>query len=289
MPASKPHAHRDAYHVIGQPMRKVDGLARSTGAALYVDDLTLPRMLHCKLLRSPHAHARILSIDASEALAMDGVMAVITGEDMPVQYGVIPWTQDEHPLCVGKVRHIGDGVAAVAATSERLAVAALERIRVVYEPLPAVLSVDDAEQLADDVKVNERARVGNVLKNVNLSFGDLDEGFEKADLVVDQRYYFENTTHAPIEPHCAVANVEHQWRKLDGVVGHPGLALPAPGASPSVLDIARQIAIRVIQPLLGRRLRRQERTLRLGVLRRQALHAHGPPRQVPVYPRRGLL
>jgi CO/xanthine dehydrogenase Mo-binding subunit len=91
MPASKPHAKRDAYNVIGQSMRKVDGLKKSTGQALYADDLTLPRMLHCKILRSPHAHARILSIDASEALAMQGVLAVVTGAG----YACAIW---RHPL-----------------------------------------------------------------------------------------------------------------------------------------------------------------------------------------------
>ena len=76
-------------------MRKVEGLEKSTGRAVYTDDVTLPGMLHGKILRSPHPHARILSIDTSRAEALDGVHAVITGRDMPIQYGIIPWTQDE--------------------------------------------------------------------------------------------------------------------------------------------------------------------------------------------------
>lgn len=247
MPASKPHAKRDAYNVIGQSMRKVDGLKKSTGQALYADDLTLPRMLHCKILRSPHAHARILSIDASEALAMQGVLAVVTGRDMPVQYGVIPWTHDEYPLCLDKVRFIGDGVAAVAAVDERTAFDALQKIKVLYEPLPAVLSVADAQRMRD-VKVNEYARDGNILKNVKLTFGDLESGFAQADLVVEDDFYFENTTHAPIEPHCALAHVDPAGKLTVWSATQVPHYLHRELARVLGLDEAR---VRVVQPAVG--------------------------------------
>src|SRR5829696_4691489 len=94
------------FRVIGKPLRKIDGLAKATGAAVYTDDLQLPGMLHAKTLRSPHAHALVRSIDASRALALPGVHAVITGRDMPIPYGVIPWTPDEHALALEKVRFI---------------------------------------------------------------------------------------------------------------------------------------------------------------------------------------
>src|SRR5690606_21552434 len=84
----------DDFRVVGKPLRKVDGLAKATGAALYADDIALPGMLHAKTLRSPHPHARIVRIDASKALALPGVHAVITGADLPIRYGVIPWTPD---------------------------------------------------------------------------------------------------------------------------------------------------------------------------------------------------
>ena len=80
----------DAFHVVGKRSRKLEGLAKVTGRAIYADDLSLPRMLHAKLLRSIHAHARIVSIDASAALAMPGVHAVITGKDLPEYYTIIP-------------------------------------------------------------------------------------------------------------------------------------------------------------------------------------------------------
>src|SRR5689334_8559751 len=125
----------ERFHVIGKPLRKVDGLAKATGAAVYTDDIQLPGMLHAKTLRSPHPHARIVKLDASRARALRGVHAVITGADMPIQYGVIPWTQDENALAVDKVRFIGDPVAAVAAVDEDTANEAVKRIAVEYEVL----------------------------------------------------------------------------------------------------------------------------------------------------------
>ena len=107
---------------IGKPNRKVDGLAKATGAALYTDDIALPGMLHAKTLRSPHAHARIRGIDTSAALALPGVLAVITGRDLPIRYGVIPWTQDENALAVDKVRFVGDPVAAAISTAWKILV-----------------------------------------------------------------------------------------------------------------------------------------------------------------------
>src|SRR5512147_2799353 len=101
------------FAVIGGRAPRVDGAGKLTGRAVYTDDLAPPDLLHGKILRSPHPHARILSIDASEALALPGVKAVVTGADMPVAYGIIPWTRDEHPLALERVRYVGDGVAAV--------------------------------------------------------------------------------------------------------------------------------------------------------------------------------
>ena len=120
-----PHGPADAFQVVGKPNKKIDGLVKSTGQAVYADDIALPGMLHAKTLRSPHAHAKIISIDCGKALALKGVHAVITGTDLPIKYGVIPWTQDETALAVDKVRFIGDPVAAVAAIDEDTANACL--------------------------------------------------------------------------------------------------------------------------------------------------------------------
>ena len=135
-------------HLIGTSMRKVEGLDKSTGRVLYTDDFVFPGMLYGKILRSPHPHARIVSIDTTTAETLDGVHGVITGQDMPTTYGVIPWTPDEYPLCVDRVRYVGDGVAAVAAVHEDTALRALELIEVEYKELPAFL--DPYEALKSD-------------------------------------------------------------------------------------------------------------------------------------------
>ena len=126
------------YRYIGRAFRKVDGLSKATGATRYADDLSLPRMLHCKLLRSDVAYANIVSIDTREAEAMPGVKAVLTGEELPIAFGILPVSQDEHALCHDKVRFIGDPVAAVAAIDEDTAFEAIQKIRVEYEPLEPV-------------------------------------------------------------------------------------------------------------------------------------------------------
>src|SRR5262252_2531543 len=101
--------------VIGKPFRKVDARAQCTGQTRFADDIVLPRMLFAKLLRSPVPHALIKSIDVSEAMALPGVVAIITGKDLPIPYGILHVSQDEHTLCTDKVRFIGDPVAAIAA------------------------------------------------------------------------------------------------------------------------------------------------------------------------------
>jgi 4-hydroxybenzoyl-CoA reductase alpha subunit len=202
--AAAPHG---SFSVIGRRNRKVDGLAKVTGRAIFADDIVLPRMLHAKLKRSIHAHARIRAIDASEALALPGVHAVITGRDLPVRYGIIPWTEDEQALCEDKARYVGDAIAAVAADSELLAEEALKRIRVDYEPLPAVTSIDEA--LAHpEWRIHEDSREGNVSKHVHLEFGDVDGALAASDHAVEAEYWYEGSTHAAIEPHCCVADFD---------------------------------------------------------------------------------
>src|SRR5438093_3820647 len=124
-----------ALRVVGTAVRKVDATAKVTGVTRFADDLFLPRMLFAKLLRSPHPHARVLSIDTSRAAGVPGVKAVLTGKDLPIPFGILPVSQDEHALALDKVRFVGDPVAAVAATSEEAATQALDLIAVEYETL----------------------------------------------------------------------------------------------------------------------------------------------------------
>src|SRR5713226_8939622 len=132
------------YRIIGPPRPKVDAYAKVTGRALYADDILLPRMVYGRLLRSPHPHACILSIDASRALALPGVLAVITGEDLPRKYGILPSSQDEYALALEKVRYVGDPVAAIAALDPDILEEALKLVHVEYEVLPALMSIDEA-------------------------------------------------------------------------------------------------------------------------------------------------
>lgn len=199
------------FTALGRRARRVEGLRKSTGREIYTDDIVLPGMLHGKILRSTEAHARIVSIDTAEAEALEGVHGVITGQDLPTPYGIIPWTRDEHALCVDKVRFIGDAVAAVAAVDEDTANAALERIHVEYAPLPVYLSPEESltpEAAAEPIHAPRKPGAnGNVLKHVHLEFGDVDAQMAEADITIEGEYFFHGTTHTPIEPHCAISRL----------------------------------------------------------------------------------
>ena len=237
----------DSFDVIGKDHRKVDGLAKATGEALYTDDLVLPGMLHARTLRSPHAHARILSIDTSRAEALEGVHAVITGADLPTRYGVIPWTPDETALAVDRVRFVGDEVAAVAAVDEDTAIAALELIDVEYELLHAFLDPQDALE-REEPRIHETKERGNVSKHVELTFGDVDAALKDSAVVIEGDYSFHGSTHTAIEPHCALA----RWSQ-DGLLtlwSSTQITHYVHRALASVLDLPPQ-RIRVIQPCLG--------------------------------------
>lgn len=193
--------------VVGKPFRKVDARAKCVGQTKFADDIVLPRMLFCKVLRSHLPHALIKNIDATKALALPGVFAVITGKDLPIPYGILPVSQDEHALCIDKVRFIGDPVAAVAAIDEDVAFDAMNLIEVEYEPLNTISSIEEAV-LIDEPRIHEYGDSGNVHKKVSLEFGDIEEGFSEADLVREDTFFYEGNTHLPMEQHAAVAHFD---------------------------------------------------------------------------------
>lgn len=237
----------DDFRAVGKSLRKIEGLSKATGEAVYADDIVLPGMLHAKTLRSPHAHARIVSIDASKALALEGVHAVITGADLPTKYGVIPWTKDENALAVDKVRFIGDEVAAVAAVDEDTANAAVRLIEVEYEELYSYFEPEESLERHEPA-IHEKNKHGNVSKHVELDFGDVDAAFASADVVLEDDFVFHGSTHAAIEPHCAVARTS-----ADGLVtlwSSTQITHYVQREVSRVLGIP-QSRLRVIQPVLG--------------------------------------
>jgi len=191
--------------LVGRPLPKVDAATKVTGRALYADDIVLPRTLHCKILRSPHPHARILSIDPSAARRMPGVLAVITGSDLPVKFGILPVTQDERALEHEKVRYVGDPIAAVAATEEEIAAAACDAIAVDYEVLEPVMSVEAALEAPKDERIQDYGGPHNIHKLVALEFGDVDGAFSRAEHVREDVFFYQGNTHLPMEQHSAVA------------------------------------------------------------------------------------
>jgi len=244
----------EGFRVIGQAHPKIDGIAKATGIALYTDDLVLPGMLHAKILRSTRAHARIVRIDLDAARALTGVHGIVTGRDMPIPYGVIPWTPDENALAVDKVRFIGDEVVAVAAVDEDTANAALKLIRVEYEDLHAFFDPEEAlhtpEPQIHEQTPEQKAKghKGNVSKHVRLEFGDVDAALAASEVEVEDDYEFHGTTHTPIEPHCALAQYAP-----DGVLtvwSSTQITHYVQRTLARVLELPES-KVRVIQPCLG--------------------------------------
>ena len=193
--------------VIGKPLRKVDARAKCIGQTRFADDIVLPRMLFAKLLRSPVPHAIIKHIDVSKASKLPGVAAIITGKDLPIPYGILPVSEDEHALCIDKVRFIGDPVAAVAAVDEDTAFDAMNLIEVEYDRLVSIASIEDA-LVPDSPRIHQYGDSGNIHKKVSLEFGDVEEGFSEADLIREDVFFYEGNTHLPLEQHAAVAQFD---------------------------------------------------------------------------------
>ncbi|HAA95972.1 MAG TPA: oxidoreductase [Dehalococcoidia bacterium] len=224
----------EEFDVVGSRPIRHDGNDKVTGRARYSADITLPRLLHGKILRSPHAHAVIKSIDPSKALALDGVMAVVTSEDFAQPSGKVadlsegamanPKWISNNCMASGKALYKGHAIAAVAATSVELATQALALIEVDYEVLPAVVDLelamkDDAplvhERLANPENANVRpgglmddddtSKGTNIANHFLFELGNPEEGFKKSDIVVERTYRTATVHQGYIEPHTATA------------------------------------------------------------------------------------
>lgn len=188
-------------NTVGTPLPRVDAQAKVTGRALYVADLALPGMLHAKLVLPACAHARILDIDTSEARALPGVGAVITAADIPGENQVGCVEPDQPLLAFEKARYTGDAVAIVAADTSELAREGAARVRVDYEELPAVFDPEEAMKPGAP-RVHER---GNVFLEYRVRKGDVEAGFDEADIVVERTFRTQRQEHCYLEPLGAIA------------------------------------------------------------------------------------
>jgi 4-hydroxybenzoyl-CoA reductase subunit alpha len=190
--------------VIGKPLRKVDATSKCIGQTVFADDIFLPGMLYAKIFRSTRPHALIRSIDTSEAESLDGVKTILLGAELPITFGILPVSQDEHTLAIDKVRYVGEPVVALAALDEETAEEAIRRIKVDYEDLPPVMSITDGVKPTSS-PIQSYAEQGNIHKTVSFEFGDTSAALEKADLILDDTFFYQGNTHLPMEQHAAVA------------------------------------------------------------------------------------
>jgi len=206
---------------IGARTRSKEGPRHATGHGLYTDDFRLPGMLHAMILRSPHAHAKILSVDASEALKDPNVMAVVTPQDIkasskpfkPGRYSAgLKRPIDEYAGAVEKVRYVGEPLGAVAARDRGTAEDALEQIQVDYEPLRPVVDVREATKPSSAVLFDELG--SNLAWHGSLSYGDVAGAFKSADRVVKENLKIHRYSSTPLEPFAAVASYDAASKRL---------------------------------------------------------------------------
>jgi len=241
---------KDQKTLIGAGVARPDAIDKVRGEARFADDLVFPGMLHAAVVRSPHPHARILSIDTGEAAGCAGVLAVATARDIPGANIVHVVFDDQPALADDVVRYVGEPVAVVAAASRRAAKRAAELVRVSYEELPIVDHPERALEPEAPVIVAdpEAAETGNLFNKMILRKGDAAGAFEQADVVVESTYETGYQEHAYLEPQGAVAVPE----------GSSGMAVYASAQCPfyvqnavaRVLDLPLS-KVRIVQTSTG--------------------------------------
>ncbi len=254
---------RTGFRVVGQSVRRTDALEKVTGRARYLSDLELPGMAHARLLRSPHAHARIVRVDVARARALPGVHAVLAASDLTFcdpAYG--PALRDRPLLASEVVRYEGEPVVAVAADDEATAVEALDLVEVDYEELPAVTTLEDAlapgaplvhtaEPLAGHFSdlSTLRAKPGtNICHQFDYGRGDVEAALAAAHLVLEETYTFPRIQHYSMEPHGAVARWDDEGGLTVWASTQNPFSVRAELAAMFALPASR---IRIAVPLLG--------------------------------------
>jgi len=201
----------DMERFIGGNVRRIDAPGKVSGALRYAGDMTMPNMVHMQVLRSPHPHARIVSLDVADAAGLPGVEGVITSADVPGVDGFGVFVHDQPVMARDKVRYVGEAVAAVAAVDLETAKKAIRLIKVVYEELPAVFDPEEALEASAPVVHDEVP--SNLVKHIPISKGDVAKGFADSDLIIENTYQTQQVEHAYLEPEAGLAYVD-----ADGVV-----------------------------------------------------------------------
>ncbi|MDP2931953.1 MAG: xanthine dehydrogenase family protein molybdopterin-binding subunit [Chloroflexota bacterium] len=217
-------AEQAKHSIVGTSPVRLDALEKVTGEAQFCTDVKLPGMLYAKVLRSPLPHARIVSLDTSKAEALPGVRVVANGKDAPdKRYG--GYLHDQHALCKNVVRHVGDGVAAVAADTLEIAERAIELIDVKYEELPAVFDVAQSwstsppavvhpdlfkyeKFVAQGLYIKQDRDRPNVAHHQQVRHGDVEQGFREADIILEDKFSIPRIQHVPFEPHICIIKAE---------------------------------------------------------------------------------
>ena len=206
---------------VGRPVPQLEAQEKVCGSAQFIADLYRPNMLYGAVLQSPHAHARILKYDLSQALAIAGVRAIVTGDDLQENWRMGAFIKDEHALAKGKVRYVGEAVAAVAADTEAIARKAAAAIIVTYQELPAALSPEEAllsdaaiihEAAREYVKVFDTGTKANLCSRTSFREGDIDQGWRDSDRVFEARYQTQAQAHVSLEPCGALAEMDANGR-----------------------------------------------------------------------------
>ncbi|MCI0399243.1 MAG: molybdopterin-dependent oxidoreductase [Chloroflexi bacterium] len=238
-------------HVVGRLVNRPEAMAKVTGAAIYSDDIEFPGQLYGRTLRAAYPHARILSIDTSQAEALAGVRAVLTARNVHgrLNHGLV--YHDWPALAGDKVRYLGDPVAIVAAETSETATEALQLIRVEYELLEVVNSPEYALEPAAPI-LHEEWPTGNLLKHIKVRHGDVAQGFAEADVIVERVYHTAITEHAFLEPECAIgvpAGYDEAHPRLTVYVGSQ---IPYADRNQVAACLGLpDTAVRIISPLVG--------------------------------------
>ena len=198
--------------LVGAHVPLIDGVEKVSGRAEYTADLAHRDALVGRIFRSPYSHAKITRLDVTDALALPGVAAIVTGEDCDVPFGVLPIAQNEYPLARDRVRYRGEPVAAVAAIDETVAEAALRLIRMEVEELPAYYDPEKA-RMPGAVELHAD-RPGNLERDVHHQFGDVEAGFAAADIVLEKVYDCAEVTHVQMEPDVSLAEYDAERDRL---------------------------------------------------------------------------